>query len=280
MLPVDFEKDDDLNHHIDWIMAATNMRSFNYSIAPSQRNYCRVTAGRIIPAIATTTASITGFVGVEILKYVLGLTHTTQRNTTINLATNNTVIQYLDDPRKTTNKYEVRKEEKDGKKVTIRELVSTVMPPTGFTIWDKVVIQKGDLTVEGMLAALADAFPKTTCDSFFQRGITDKDIKEGKGRVLYRRANPFAGTYNMAKMMLRNSSLNPTARAKFQEQVAQKELWDKSVEATLPRKVSDLYVEYYGALVTPERNYVLLDGNFSNDDGLQVLVPTIKYVFK
>jgi ubiquitin-activating enzyme E1 len=71
IFPVDFEKDDDSNHHIDWITAATNMRAWNYHIEPSKHSTVRMTAGRIIPAIATTTAAITGFVQLEVFKYIM-----------------------------------------------------------------------------------------------------------------------------------------------------------------------------------------------------------------
>lgn len=53
-----FEKDDDDNFHIDWITASSNMRAWNYSITECDRNKAKQTAGRIIPALATTTALV------------------------------------------------------------------------------------------------------------------------------------------------------------------------------------------------------------------------------
>lgn len=44
---------DDLNFHIDFLTAATNMRSWNYDIKESARHTVKVTAGRIIPALAS-----------------------------------------------------------------------------------------------------------------------------------------------------------------------------------------------------------------------------------
>jgi molybdopterin/thiamine biosynthesis adenylyltransferase len=52
----EFEKDDDSNFHIDFLTVATNLRAWNYDIKQSQRHAVKVTAGRIIPALATTTA--------------------------------------------------------------------------------------------------------------------------------------------------------------------------------------------------------------------------------
>ena len=44
--PAEFEKDDDLNFHIDFLTTATNMRSWNYDIKASPRHTVKVTAGR------------------------------------------------------------------------------------------------------------------------------------------------------------------------------------------------------------------------------------------
>lgn len=47
--PIDFEKDDDSNHHIDFIAATANLRARMYSIPEVERLKIKAIAGRIMP---------------------------------------------------------------------------------------------------------------------------------------------------------------------------------------------------------------------------------------
>ncbi len=60
--PLQFEKDDDSNGHVDFVASASALRARMYSIEPADRLKTKRIAGKIIPAIATATAAVAGLV--------------------------------------------------------------------------------------------------------------------------------------------------------------------------------------------------------------------------
>jgi len=85
-----FEKDDDNNGHIDFIAAAANMRAICFDILPNDKLQIKKIAGRIIPAISTTTAMVCGFVMLEMYKvhFLAPLPISSFRSGFFNLANN------------------------------------------------------------------------------------------------------------------------------------------------------------------------------------------------
>lgn len=70
LIPQYFEKDDDTNYHIKWITAASNNRALNYKIPEASEYETKGIAGKIIPAVATTTSTVVGLIAMELYKYL------------------------------------------------------------------------------------------------------------------------------------------------------------------------------------------------------------------
>ena len=66
IIPEEFEKDHDENGHIDFIHAGANLRARNYSIDECDRNKTKKIAGKIIPTVLTTTATIAAVVSLQL----------------------------------------------------------------------------------------------------------------------------------------------------------------------------------------------------------------------
>ena len=71
--PEKFEKDDDNNGHIDFIYSSSNIRARNYNIKEMEKQKIKMIAGRIVSAMATTMATITGIVCLQL--YTLNQTN-------------------------------------------------------------------------------------------------------------------------------------------------------------------------------------------------------------
>ena len=76
--PQEFEKDEpeDNNqklYHVDWVNAASNCRATNYGINTISTYETKGIAGKIIPAVATTTTTAVGLIALELLKYLNGI---------------------------------------------------------------------------------------------------------------------------------------------------------------------------------------------------------------
>jgi ubiquitin-activating enzyme E1 len=82
----EFEKDDDTNFHIDFIHALANCRSLNYKLDPMDWMTVKIKAGRIIPALPTTTACSAGLQSLELVKLLAKAKVDQMKNAFFNLA--------------------------------------------------------------------------------------------------------------------------------------------------------------------------------------------------
>lgn len=67
-----FEKDNDANLHMDFVVAASNLRAANYRIPPADKLKSKLIAGKIQPAIATATSIVAGLASLELYKLAQG----------------------------------------------------------------------------------------------------------------------------------------------------------------------------------------------------------------
>jgi len=124
---IKFEKDDETNYHIDFITSSSNMRAMNYNIEIADKYTTKKIAGKIIPAIMTTTSIVAGLVTLELYKLLQDQTNISKyRNYYFNLAL---PLFSQSEP-----------EEIHGIKVGNKL----------FTIWDKIIIEK-DITLNEFL---------------------------------------------------------------------------------------------------------------------------------
>jgi len=143
---VEFEKDDDANFHMDFIAACANLRARNYQIPEVDKLQAKLIAGRIIPAIATTTAMSTGLVCLEMYKLVRGAEIEAYRNTFANLAL--PLFAMCEPVASKTMKYNGME----------------------WTLWDRWIME-GDLTVQALL------------DWFEERKLTAYSVSCGQSLI-------------------------------------------------------------------------------------------------
>lgn len=82
----DFEKDDESNGHVAFVTSASNLRALCYGIPPADPMETRRVAGRIVPAMITTTGLVSALSCLELVKLLKGVPLNTHRNAFVNLA--------------------------------------------------------------------------------------------------------------------------------------------------------------------------------------------------
>jgi len=234
--PADFEKDDDLNFHIDFITSCSNMRAWNYHIPLAKRHKCKMVAGRIIPAVATTTAMVTGLVEMELYKIILGLGKDKFLGSNVNLGVNTMRLFEVVAPKPAVEKYD-----------DIMMSVAKPIPP-GWTCWDKVIVNRGDLTVKEFVDCFPDVHFGCTIDSLFFKTIKKNEDNESTAAPIW---VSFPVTQEQRESKARNEKI----------------------------KLSELYIEQFGQPPL-NRKYILLDVSARGPDGDDALLPLCQFNFK
>jgi ubiquitin-activating enzyme E1 len=137
--PIKFEKDDDENYHINFILSFSNLRASNYFIEPSNFLTVKEIAGNIIPAIASTTAAVTGIACLQI--YTILLTDDIKyfKNISFNLAVSGFDLSTPEEKRTITN---IPKTERSAAIQVI---------PREYTVWDKLDLYGPNLKIKNIV---------------------------------------------------------------------------------------------------------------------------------
>ena len=135
--PIEFEKDDDRNFHVDFVNAASNLRALAYEIPTVDRLQSKLIAGKIIPAMITTTATVAGLVCFELYKLFATPPRTIAqyKNTFFNLAVSTF---------------------QQGEPVSAASVSGGTYRGKPFTLWDRIDIKRGDLTLQELFDYFRD----------------------------------------------------------------------------------------------------------------------------
>jgi ubiquitin-activating enzyme E1 len=133
---VDFDKD--IDEHMLVVMAASNLRARNYGIQEADLHTSRGIAGKIIPAIATTTALVTGLVCLELIKTLQEKPLEAFRCTTLNIGF------------PTYTSFEPQEAAKKTSMVKGNEW--------RWNQWDRIEIEDSNITMQGLCDYLKDEY--------------------------------------------------------------------------------------------------------------------------
>ena len=131
-----FEKDNDKNHQVDFLYAASNLRADNFNIDICSRDKVKFISGKIVPSIPTTTSSIVGFISSQIISLLQTTDLNDLRQINMDLSTPFFLI------------YKPKKVYKNEDEINPVTKILTKAVPSNFTCWDYIEIQGNKTTDE------------------------------------------------------------------------------------------------------------------------------------
>jgi ubiquitin-activating enzyme E1 len=134
IIPERFEKDNDSNKHVFFVNLCTNLRAENYRIPKSDEQKTKMIAGKIVPAIASTTATVTGFACMQLFSLINSENISLIKNFCFNTSDN---FYQINNPSDVIHMQDQEYNELlDGPSKAV---------PLGWTVWDIINI-KGPMT--------------------------------------------------------------------------------------------------------------------------------------
>ncbi|CAI7723596.1 ubiquitin-activating enzyme E1, putative [Plasmodium vivax] len=238
--PIEFDKDEETNMHVNFIYAFANLRAINYKIETCDKLKAKLVAGKIIPALATTTSIITGLVGIELLKYVnyYGYFQTYVKATEEERKQMKDLLSYFKNAfinsalplflfSEPMPPIKMRDKEYDElMKGPIRAI------PNGFTSWDKIQVQIENGTIKNLIDHIGEQF-----------GVEVNLISVGNA-CLY---NCYLPAHNKER---------------------------------LNKPIHEIYAEITKQKLLDDKNYIVVEASCSDQDLVDVLIPSIKFIYK
>ena len=143
---INFDKDNDDNNHINFILSFSNLRAKNYNIETTDFLNVKEIAGNIIPAVASTTASITGMASLQIYTLLQTDNLNSFRNCNINLGVGLINLYIPEEKRLITDSM-------DNENNLVKKVI-----PRDFTIWDKIDILGPKITIKNIVDDFKDKY--------------------------------------------------------------------------------------------------------------------------
>jgi molybdopterin/thiamine biosynthesis adenylyltransferase len=294
--PADFEKDLDMNFHIDFVAAASNLRASNYGIPRATRHKTKMIAGKIIAAIATSTACATALVCVELIKLVQNKAKHQHRDSSCNFAVN----QFQMSEPQAANVVKGRGE----KRITPDPLSQPqYFDKLGNVLWDLVPVKKwqaypdphtkydtiellGSLTLEQMigvlkfehnlklmswLVTLKDENGKTTGKQIYNEPAVDTSIDE----ELLLQIAPLSLTQQKATIAITRCNDMKNKQAYTQRWNVLKQREGEEFKKKMATCVKDLLESYVGSLDGVSRYELELSLEIAQEPGVEAVTPPL-----